>query len=39
MRILVWSAKYTPPRPLDEIEVDLKQIEKGLQGMLSEVTE
>jgi type I restriction enzyme M protein len=31
--------KYTPPRPLEEIEGDLKQIEKEIAGMLAEVTE
>lgn len=31
--------KYTPPRPLEEIEVDLKQIEKEIADMLAEVTE
>jgi len=31
--------QYTPPRPLDEIEADLKQIEKEIADMLSEVTE
>ncbi len=31
--------KYTPPRPLDEIEADLKKIEKEIADMLAEVTE
>jgi len=31
--------KYTPPRPLDEIEADLKKIEKETADMLAEVTE
>jgi type I restriction enzyme M protein len=31
--------KYTPPRPLDEIETDLKKIEKEIADMLAEVTE
>ncbi len=31
--------KYTPPRPLDEIEADLKQIEKEIADMLAEMTE
>ena len=31
--------KYTPPRPLDEIEADLKRIEKEIADMLGEVTE
>lgn len=31
--------KYTPPRPLDEIEADLKKIEKEIADMLGEVTE
>ena len=31
--------KYTPPRPLEEIEADLKQIEKEIADMLAEVTE
>jgi type I restriction enzyme M protein len=30
--------KYTPPRPLDEIEADLKKIEKEIADMLVEVT-
>ena len=29
--------KYTPPRPLEEIELDLKQIEKEIFDMLNEV--
>ncbi len=31
--------KYTPPRPLPEIETDLKRIEKEVAEMLAEVTE
>jgi len=31
--------KYTPPRPLEEIESDLKKIEKEIADMLAEVTE
>ena len=31
--------KYTPPRPLDEIETDLKKIESEIAEMLAEVTE
>jgi type I restriction enzyme M protein len=31
--------KYTPPRPLEEIEADLKKIEKEIVDMLTEVTE
>jgi type I restriction enzyme M protein len=31
--------KYVPPRPLKEIETDLKQIEKEIADMLAEVTE
>ncbi len=31
--------KYTSPRPLDEIESDLKKIEQEIAGMLAEVTE
>ena len=30
---------YTPPRPLDEIETDLKRIEREIADMLAEVTE
>ncbi len=30
---------YTPPRPLEEIETDLKQIEQEIAEMLAEVTE
>ena len=29
--------QYTPPRPLEEIESDLKQIEKEIADMLAEV--
>lgn len=31
--------KYTPPRPLEEIETDLTKIEKEIARMLQEVTE
>ena len=31
--------KYTPPRPLEEIETELKQIENEIAEMLREVTE
>jgi type I restriction enzyme M protein len=31
--------KYTPPRPLEEIEADLRKIEKEIADMLAEVTE
>ncbi len=31
--------KYTPPRPLEEIETDLRQIESEIAEMLAEVTE
>ena len=31
--------KYTPPRPLEEIETDLKNIERDIADMLAEVTE
>jgi len=31
--------QYNPPRPLAEIEVDLKKIEKEIADMLAEVTE
>ena len=31
--------KYQPPRPLDEIEGDLKKIEAEIAAMLTEVTE
>lgn len=31
--------QYTPPRPLDEIEDDLKKIESEIADMLAEVTE
>jgi len=27
--------KYTPPRPLEEIETDLKHIEKEIFGMMN----
>ena len=29
--------KYTPPRPLEEIESDMRQIEKEIADMLAEV--
>ena len=29
--------KYVPPRPLDEIEVDIKEIEKDIVRMINEV--
>ena len=31
--------QYTPPRPLAEIEADLKRIEQEIADMLAEVTE
>jgi len=31
--------RYAPPRPLEEIESDLKGIEKEISGMLAEVTQ
>lgn len=31
--------KYMPPRPLEEIEADLKKIEKEIADMLTEVTQ
>jgi type I restriction enzyme M protein len=31
--------KYTPPRPLDEIESDLKQIEQEIADMLAEISQ
>lgn len=31
--------KYTPPRPLEQIEADLRQIEKEISDVLTEVTE
>ena len=30
--------KYTPPRLLEKIEADLKQVEDEIAGMLNEVT-
>ena len=30
---------YTPPRPLDEIDAEIKQLEAEIQGLLAEVTE
>jgi len=30
--------RYVPPRPLEEIELDLKKIEKEIADMLAEVT-
>ena len=29
--------RYTPPRPLEEIEADLRQIEAEIAGLLEEV--
>jgi len=31
--------RYTPPRPLEEIETDIREIEKDIVRMLAEVTE
>jgi len=31
--------KYTPPRPLEKIEADIKKIEKEIADMLAEATE
>ena len=31
--------RYTPPRPLEEIEADIRAIEQGIVRMLREVTE
>ena len=31
--------KYIPPRPLEEIEADLKKIEQEIAEMLAEMTE
>ena len=31
--------QYTPPRPLEEIEADLKRVEGEIADMLAEVTE
>lgn len=31
--------KYVPPRPLVEIDAEIKQLEEEIQGLLSEVTE
>ena len=31
--------KYTPPRPLEEIDADLKKAEEDIMQMLREVTE
>ena len=30
---------YTPPRPLDEIDAEIKQLESEIQALLAEVTE
>ena len=32
-----YSYKYAPPRPLDEIEADIRAIEKDILAMLREV--
>jgi type I restriction enzyme M protein len=34
-----YFCKYAPPRPLDEIEADLKKIQGEIADMLAEVTE
>jgi type I restriction enzyme M protein len=31
--------RYTPPRPLEEIETDIRALEKDIVRMLAEVTE
>ena len=31
--------KYVPPRPLEEIEADIRVIEKDIMRMLAEITE
>ncbi|MEU0530912.1 type I restriction-modification system subunit M [Amycolatopsis tolypomycina] len=31
--------KYVPPRPLEEIDIEIKQLEKEIQVLLAEVTE
>jgi type I restriction enzyme M protein len=31
--------RYVPPRPLDEIDAEIKALEKEIQGLLGEVTE
>jgi type I restriction enzyme M protein len=31
--------KYTPPRPLGEIEADIKRVEQEIMELLREVTE
>ena len=33
------SYKYTPPRPLEEIDTELKQAEEEIMRLLREVTE
>jgi hypothetical protein len=33
-----WDRSYTPPRPLEEIESDIKTIERDILRMLAEVT-
>ena len=30
---------YTPPRPLDEIDAEIRQLEGEIQALLAEVTE
>ncbi len=30
--------RYTPPRPLEEIEADIRALEKDIERMLAEVT-
>jgi type I restriction enzyme M protein len=31
--------KYVPPRPLEEIDAEIKELEKEIQGLLAEVAE
>lgn len=38
LRLNRYFYKYTPPRPLEEIEADIRIIEKDVLRMLGEVT-
>jgi hypothetical protein len=33
------TPRYVPPRPLDEIDAEIKALEKEIQDLLGEVTE
>jgi hypothetical protein len=37
-RINRYFYRYTPPRPLEEIEADIREVETDIMRMLAEVT-